>query len=307
MNVEWAAAAVRARTMTHRRLGRDAARTLAAGPSLEAALAALARTDYGARVHAGQDVDAAQHGITETLVWNVRVLAGWVPRRGVAMLRDLMAPVEIANTERHLERLSGDDPPPPVSLGALGIAWPRLAATTSAGEVRDTLATSLWGDPGGETARDIGLAMRMSLADRILVSVPTARAWVTGAAALLLARIVLLEDGTLDGTARMNAVRALGSAAVRATTLPRLAAALPGEARWVLADITTKEQLWQAEARWWGRLDTEAAALLRRSNVGPEPVIGAVAVLAADAWRVRAALAVAARGGIGLETFDAVA
>ncbi len=41
------------------------------------------------------------------------------------------------------------------------------------------------------------------------------------------------------------------------------------------------------------------------------PVIGSVAVLAADAWRVRAALEVAARGGPGspgaLEAFDAVA
>ena len=41
------------------------------------------------------------------------------------------------------------------------------------------------------------------------------------------------------------------------------------------------------------------------------PVIGMAAVLAVDAWRVRAALAVAARGGAlaagALEAFDAVA
>jgi hypothetical protein len=42
-----------------------------------------------------------------------------------------------------------------------------------------------------------------------------------------------------------------------------------------------------------------------------DPVIGAVAVLAADAWLVRGALEVAARGGAStahaMEAFDAVA
>jgi hypothetical protein len=37
------------------------------------------------------------------------------------------------------------------------------------------------------------------------------------------------------------------------------------------------------------------------------PVIGTVALLAADAWRVRAALAAAANGAKGLEEFDALA
>ena len=51
--------------------------------------------------------------------------------------------------------------------------------------------------------------------------------------------------------------------------------------------------------------------MLRRPVTGPDPVIGVIAVLAADAWRVRAALEVAARGGAGnhvaLEAFDAAA
>jgi hypothetical protein len=37
------------------------------------------------------------------------------------------------------------------------------------------------------------------------------------------------------------------------------------------------------------------------------PVVGAVAVLAADAWRVRAALVAAANGERGVAEFDALA
>ncbi|MGZ4606150.1 MAG: hypothetical protein ACXVXV_08430 [Blastococcus sp.] len=65
--------------------------------------------------------------------------------------------------------------------------------------------------------------------------------------------------------------------------------------------------LWRAEARWWTRLDSDAAALLRRPRFTVDPVVGAVAAAAVDAWRVCAALECAARGGGDLEVFDAVA
>jgi hypothetical protein len=47
--------------------------------------------------------------------------------------------------------------------------------------------------------------------------------------------------------------------------------------------------------------------LLRSSAFESDPVLGAVAMMAADARRVRAALASAARGGIAVEAYDAVA
>ena len=47
--------------------------------------------------------------------------------------------------------------------------------------------------------------------------------------------------------------------------------------------------------------------LLRRPRFGPGPTIGAAAVLAADAWRCRAALEIAAGGGGSMEVYDAVA
>jgi hypothetical protein len=39
--------------------------------------------------------------------------------------------------------------------------------------------------------------------------------------------------------------------------------------------------------------------MLRRSRFGPPPVVGAVALLSADAWRTRGALELAAHGGRG--------
>ena len=47
--------------------------------------------------------------------------------------------------------------------------------------------------------------------------------------------------------------------------------------------------------------------MIRRSTPGPEILVGAVALLAVDAWRVRAALEVAAHGGGPLEALDVVA
>ena len=54
-------------------------------------------------------------------------------------------------------------------------------------------------------------------------------------------------------------------------------------------------------------MSSDAAALLRRPQFGMEPVVGAVAAAAVDAWRLCAALECAARGGRDLEAFDAVA
>jgi hypothetical protein len=87
--------------------------------------------------------------------------------------------------------------------------------------------------------------------------------------------------------------------------MSRLVEHAPTDARWVLAGIDRPEELWRADVAWWHRVERDAFALLRRASFGRPPVIGAVAVLAADAWRVRAALEVAARGSV--EAFDAVA
>ena len=49
-------------------------------------------------------------------------------------------------------------------------------------------------------------------------------------------------------------------------------------------------ELWQAEFRWLSRVERDGFELMHRPRFGPGPTIGAAAVLAADAWRCRAAL-----------------
>lgn len=307
MSMGWVAGSVRARAMTRRRLGRGAARSLAASGSVQAAVATLVHSPYGHDVRPGQTLADAQRAVVETVLWNLRVLAGWAPREGATMLRVLLGAIETANVEDHLRRLAGAEAPPPYHLGGLGTAWSRLAGTTSAAEVRRVLAASPWGDPGGESPREIGLAMRTSLADRVMAAAPDAAAWAAGATALLVAREVVLERRELPSRARTAASRVVGPAAVSAGTLPELVAALPASARWSLADVSQPTDLWQAEARWWARVEHDGFALSRRAAAGPEALVGAAALLAADAWRVCAALELAARGGAPLEVFDAVA
>jgi hypothetical protein len=307
MSAAWVAGSVRARAMTRRRVGRVTARSLASSPSIEAALAALARTPYGHDVRQGQTLAEAQHAVIDTTLWNLRVLAGWAPREGVAMLRVLLGAVEAANVTDHLQRLSGIQTPPPYRLGRMDTAWARLGATTSPDDLRRVLATSAWGDPGGETPREIVLAMRTALADRMIAAVPAAAAWASSSTALLIAREVVLERRELPPRAREAAERVLGPAALAAHTLPELVAALPMSTRWTFEDVAQPDQLWRAEARWWLRVEHDGFALARRAIAGPEVLVGAAALLAADAWRVRGALELAARGGAPLEVFDAVA
>lgn len=307
MSAAWVAGSVRASAMTQRRLGRVTAGALAGCSSVELAVAQLADSPYGRDVRAGQSLAEAQRAVVATALWNLRVLAGWQPRDGVVMLRALLGAVEVVNVGDHLQRLAGGQVPPPFQLGGLATAWPRLAATTSVADLRRALAASPWGDPGGDTPREIAFTMRLALADRIMTVVPVAGEWAAGAAALLLAREVVAEHRELSDRTRLVASRVVGPAAVSTSSLPELVDALPAAARWALADVDDVTGLWLAEAGWWTRVGRDGAALCRHAVPGPEVLVGAVAVLAVDAWRVRAALELAARGGGPMEVFDAVA
>lgn len=307
MSTGWVGVSVRARAMATRRLGRVTARGLAAGPSLDAALAQLSRTSYGHDLRASDDLAAAQRAVLESTLWNIRVLAGWAPPQGVSMLRALTASVEAVNIRDHLRHLEGAAVPPPYRLGALATAWPRIARADSVDAVRSVLAASAWGDPGPVTPDDLGPVLQTSLADRVIAAVPAAATWAGAATALLVAREVVRDHRDLPPAARRSAVRVVGERALSAGSLPDLAALLPASTRWALDGLLDSDDLWQAEARWWARVEQDGFAMVRRPTSGPQVVVGALALQAVDAWRVRAALELAARGGGPMEVLDAVA
>lgn len=311
MSTGWVAAGVRARAMSRRRVGARGARDLASRASVAPAVAALAETPYGHDVHPGMDLAQAQHAVAATVLWNMRVLAGWVPTGSARVLRLLALGFEVANVDERIREIGGGSVDPPFRLGSLAVAWPRAARAGSLPGIRQVLASTAWGDPGADTDASIRLGMRLSWAAQVSAGVPQARDWAAGAAALVVAREVLGGRGEPTPHAVRTATRVLGSRWTSTSTLRAFADSLPPSARWALADVEVPSDLWHAEARWWSRVGSDGAVLLRRPVTTPAPVIGAVALLGVDAWRVRAALEVAARGGSGaggmLEAFDAVA
>jgi hypothetical protein len=310
MSAGWVAATVRARAMSRRRLGRVAVRELAAAPDLDAALSRLVRSPYGREVRPGMTLAQAERAVVAAALWNVRVLAGWLPRQGVPSLRVLLGPVEAANVVDHLDHLvrgAAGPPPEPYHLGGLGTTWVRLSGTTTPEEVRSALAASPWGDPGGASPREVALALRLTACDRVASAVPAAADWAYGAAALLVAREVCAGRLPLPPRVHDDIAVVLGRDVAEATSLPGLAAALPREAGWALDGVSDPTDLWRAEARWWWRVERDGFRLSRRSTPGRDVPVGAVALLATDAWRVRAALEGAARHGRAEEDLDAVA
>lgn len=296
MSAGWVAGCVRARALSRRRLGSDLSRRLAGSGSLDEALRSLAGTAYGDRAHPGLDLATAEHAIAGCVLWDLRVLAGWLPADGVRMLRTLASWFELANTEEMLTERSG----PVFELGALATAWPRLRAAGPAG-LRAALAASSWQDPAGGDARSVRLAMRSRWAQRVAALGEPARSWAAGAAAVLAAGELLASRTVPAGLRSM-----IGPAAAVAGSLPELTAALSPPARWALAGIESAGELWEAEPRWRGRVEQDGARLLRGSALNGHVVLGAVALLACDALRVRAALEVAARGSTAelLRAFD---
>ncbi|HXZ70461.1 MAG TPA: hypothetical protein VEH31_06225 [Streptosporangiaceae bacterium] len=306
MSAGWVAGSVRARALARRRIGAGAARQLAAAGSLEDALRLLAATPYGREVRPGQTLMQAQHGVAAAILWDLRVLAGWLPQGGVPLLQTLAAWFEIANVDELLAAISGREPGEMFTLGSLATAWPRLRDAGSVAGLRTGLAASAWGDMGADSAFAVRFGMRARWAQRVAGFDDPARTWATTGAALLAAGQRFAASQAVPA-AVLPSLRGLLGAAADADTLEAMAAALPGRAQWVLAGVTSADDLWRAEAAWWARVQRDAFSLLRTSASNTAPILGAAAVLAADAWRTRAALEMAARGGGPLEAYDAVA
>lgn len=132
----------RVRAWLRRRLGAAGARRLAASRSLADAQHVLVAGPYRHDVRVGMTLEETEHAVGATLLWHLRVLAGWQPRTGAERLRLLARAFEVANIAEHVRSLTGATAERRYQLGTLGTAWNRLSEATSPAEVRSVLATS---------------------------------------------------------------------------------------------------------------------------------------------------------------------
>lgn len=252
----------------------------------------LAASAYGERVAAGSDLASIELGVAQTLIWHLRILAGWLPAAGGGLLRALAARFEMENIDARIAALEGDGrEPPPFVLGGLASAWPRLERARTSEGLRAVITASVWGTHPEPPDEELQLALRVAWARRVQDAAPEAGDWVAGACALLAARELFLGAGK----ARMEQLRRLpgvGERALQAGSVEELRAALPASAAWALADTLDAADLWRAELGWWRRVEGDAGAFVR-GRAPRAAVLGAVALLAADARRTARALAAA--------------
>jgi hypothetical protein len=306
MSASWVAASVRAKLLENRRLGSAGAAAVAGSGGLGAGLQILVDSAYGAELDSSMSLEAAQRQIAATTLWHVRVLAGWLPPGGSALVRPLAAWFEIANIEERLAYLSVGGHPSPYQLGGMATAWPAVSKATTPERVRAALAHSRWGDPGTSDPELMMIGLRFRWAAWVAGSVPDAANWVAAAAALLAARIRFVAPPSNSALERAR-VYGLPRGWAQAASLAELRALMPRSLAWVLDGVDQVSDLWTAEARWWSRVRKDAAEMLVRSRFGAAVVVAVVALLGYDAWLARAALSSAARGLPARGVFDAVA
>lgn len=310
MSAGWVAGSVRARVLAGRRLGAGECRRVATCGSLTDAIATLETTAYRVAPQIGgsersdprQQLDAAQHAIAAGLLWDLRVLAGWLPQGGASLMRVLAGWFEIANVTQRLRELDSGQTGPYFELGALATAWPQLRCSPNPAAMRAVLAASVWRDPGGDTAAAIEIGLRARWAQRVGSLGEPARTWAAAAVALLIAG----ERGRSANPVLASVASAMLGPAAATATVGELAAALPGRLAWVLGPGTSASDLWRSEAGWWARVERDGNGLVAGPGFDDKPVIGVAAVLAADARRLCSALEIAARGGADIEVFDAM-
>lgn len=296
VGADWVAVSVRARGMAQQRIGAGAALRIAASESLDAARAMLTTTIYGPRVATASTLAQSQHQVSATLLWQLRVLAGWVPAGGGALARTLAAAFERANITGLAQRLTSSAPPElSFDLGTLGTAPAKLLTATTMTELENNLRHSAWGDPGHPT--DVGAlvdTLTISWLRRLASTAPAARGWAQYVCALVCGRTILVDQREPGERLAHLARPFIGTQWSTATDLTAFAAALPRSTRSILDGVSEPRELWRAEARFGTIVESDSLHLLRASLPGPDTMLGAISVLAVDAWRLRAALASAA-------------
>jgi len=299
--------------MAQRRVGAGTSRVLAGSPSLDAALSGLRESFYAQQLHGVVGLAAAERAVRETVLWQLRVVAGWLPATGTGMARAVAGTFEIENIVALAHQFDGGPrAPEPFQMGALGTAWHRLESTTSAGDLAAALHTTSWGDGSGGTPAALGPGMlgtvlRVVWARRLAAMAPPARPW-CGALCVLTAARCVGDGGVTAPPQLLHLLRpVLGRSWESAGSLGDFRAALSPSLHMVLRDLASPRELWRAEARIHFDVEKDAFGLLRHSMPGPDVVLGAMMVLSMDAWRVRAALAAAAAGAGASEVLDEAA
>jgi len=298
MSVGWVAGAIRGKALARRGLGREATRRVASERSLPEALRVLGDSTYGHWLKADMDLESAQRAVSETALWHLRVLAGWLPPSGVEVARAFAAWFEGTDLAALAVAIStrGSRRAAPFALGALGMVQARAANAESLERLRAVLAYSEWGDPGGDSLADILLGLRLGWARVLSRTFRERPEWAGGELALSAATALLLAPSD-SASVDARRIPELSSHWTDVREVGALAARMPDHARWVLSGIEGPDALWQAELAWWIRLEADGEALLETGALGRATVVGAAATLLADSWRVRAALANAYRGG----------
>lgn len=307
MTAGWVAASTRGRALVGRLVGTDGAQELAAAETWPDARRHLESTFYGLTLSSGADRAEGRRAAAEATMWQLRVLAGWLPVGGSGLARLFAAPFEIANIESHLDAIAGSIRVEPVALGSLATAWRRIAATTSASQVRTELRHSTWGDPGGTDRAAIALGLRLSWARRLVSGLPAATAHGQGGAAVLLARERFAFGREIVPATGKQFDRMFGRRWRSAITLPNLVEILPDSASWPFADSPTPEELWRAEAAVIRRAESDASRIAGDGHSTKATVAAVMALMLIDLWRVTAAIELAGRSPDPIEVFDAVA
>ncbi|WP_152659487.1 V-type ATPase subunit [Demequina salsinemoris] len=304
MSAGWVAASVRVRALAAGRAGEEGAERLASVRTWREAEDLLARWSYGTRAAEASSPEALQRAARETLLWQLRVLAGWAPAAGTGILRAAAARFERDNILGHVRELEGGSAADPYDLGAMETSWSLLRRAESPDRLRDLLARTAWGEVPEDEADQLADLLTVSWLTRYAQVAPAARTWCARDCALTIARLRFAQGRHPGPAVRQRVGPLLGHAWEQATDLRSFAAALPAGARSAFGDLASPAELWRAEARTYAAMDSEATAMLRQGTPGPDVVVAGIALLAADAWRVQAAIASIGQGRAAREVLD---
>ncbi|MDN4471933.1 V-type ATPase subunit [Demequina zhanjiangensis] len=305
MSISWVAATVRVRALAAGRAGRAGAARLAQSDSLDDAADLLSRWSYGARLGPETTATALQRSVRETLLWQLRVLAGWAPANGTGILRGAAAEFERDNILMRMRELQGGPAERPFELGALETSWSTLRHASNADSLLALLARTPWGEVPADEQDQLADILTATWLGRYAAAAPGAQAWAARRAAILTARARFVDGLDLAPTLRRRLRPLLGTAWESTTDLPAFAASLPSRVRAALAGTDDASGLWSAESHLYALMDDEASSLLRTGTPRPESLVAGLALLTVDAWRIQAAIAAVESGQGAKEVLDA--